>query len=330
MTTRMIDTLTIAPESRVPAWESHLRAELFSAKCIPLDGATFWGVQTNDDLGRIGVTSVRVSSHVLEHDPGDVGSEGDVLVSFLVEGEAVIGQAGQWLHMSPGDVVLCPSGIAFTYVSTQPIHALVLRIPQALFRLVHDEPLDHPMSIRRQGGARRFDQHALVEDLARWLSSGPRDGAAQMQGRVIGIIEALLRSGRRGGGMRAHYLAARAVIVEQLHDPRLTPERVARILNLSARQLHRIFAHQGTSMMTEVTECRLQHALMILQDPTFDDLPIAEVGYRCGFSGPAVFSRLFRRRFGHAPQSARRDRVGQGAELGEGAGAGPGTGKPLA
>lgn len=306
MTTRTIDTLTIAPESRVTEWERHLRAELFKAKCIPLDGTSFRGVQTNDDLGRIGVTSVRVSSHVLEHDPEDVGPEGDVLVSFLVEGEAVIGQAGRWLHLSPGDVVLCPSGVAFTYVSTQPIHALVLRIPQALFRLVHEAPLERPLAIRRQGGARRFDQHALVEDLARWLSSGPRDGAAQMQGRVIGIIAALLRSGRRGGGMRAHYLAARAVIIEQLHDAGLTPERVARLLNLSARQLHRIFARQGTSVMAEVTECRLQQALMLLQDPAFDDLPIGEVGYRCGFSGPAVFSRLFRRRFGGSPQSIRR------------------------
>lgn len=305
MIRKQIDTLALAEEHRVSAWEGYLETALFTARCTPLNGLAFQGLQTDDKLGQIGVAEVRTTSHVLEHKPKDSACEGDTLVSILLEGEVVMGQAGQWLHLAPGDIMGCPSNLPFTYICIRPMHALVLRIPVELFHLIHGAPLEGPVLVERRAGTRRFDQQALAQDLAQWIRAESGKDAPEMQNRILGIVEALLQSGTISCSGRSHFLAAIAFIVDHLHEAKLTPDDVAMAVNLSPRQLHRIFSQQRTSVMAEISSRRLQRAMLMLKDPALSSIPVAEIGYRCGFSGPAVFSRVFRDRFGLSPKSAR-------------------------
>lgn len=59
------------------------------------------------------------------------------------------------------------SGLPLTYVCVRSIHALVLRIPQELFCLLHGMAPESPVFIERKVGARQFDQEALAWDLVR-------------------------------------------------------------------------------------------------------------------------------------------------------------------
>lgn len=87
---------------------------------------------------------------------------------------------------------------------------------------------------------------------------------------------------------------------------------VAAAMGLSSRQLSRkAKAATGCSALRLVMRIRMEHARrMLLDEP---ELPIGEVGYRCGFDDPSNFTRAFRRHFGQSP-SAQRASLGRCAE----------------
>lgn len=87
---------------------------------------------------------------------------------------------------------------------------------------------------------------------------------------------------------------------------------VAAAMGLSSRQLSRkAKAATGCGALRLVMRIRMEQARrMLLDDP---ELPIGEVGYRCGFDDPSNFTRAFRRHYGQSP-SAQRTSLGLSAE----------------
>lgn len=88
-------------------------------------------------------------------------------------------------------------------------------------------------------------------------------------------------------------------------DPELSVEAVARELGISQRYVQVLLASSGTSFVHELTATRLDRAADLLIDRHSAGLPIAEIGFRCGFLDPAYFTRQFRRRFACAPRDWR-------------------------
>ena len=107
------------------------------------------------------------------------------------------------------------------------------------------------------------------------------------------------RHGAVAGGLRDHALA-------RLGDPRLSPEAVARAGYVSVRQLHRLFAREGTTFGRWVREQRLRRCAEDLADPRLRHLSIAEIAARWGFRSAAHFTRAFRARYGVSPADHRR------------------------
>lgn len=87
---------------------------------------------------------------------------------------------------------------------------------------------------------------------------------------------------------------------------------VAAAMGLSSRQLSRkAKAATGCNALQLLMRIRMEQARrMLLDDP---ELPIGEVGYRCGFDDPSNFTRAFRRHYGQSP-SAQRTSLGISAE----------------
>lgn len=75
---------------------------------------------------------------------------------------------------------------------------------------------------------------------------------------------------------------------------------LARRLNISSRQLQRIFKqHMNCTLGRFVQDLRLKRAREVLQQM---DLRIAEVAEMCGFSSPAYFSSVYSKFFGYSPR----------------------------
>lgn len=101
-------------------------------------------------------------------------------------------------------------------------------------------------------------------------------------------------------------VAARRMIDEHWRE-KLTLDAIARACGLNRTKLTRGFRSMfACSVSDAIAERRLGGARQML---LATDLPIASVGYRCGYLNNASFARAFARRFGAAPSQLRAQRA---------------------
>ncbi|MBF9066694.1 helix-turn-helix transcriptional regulator [Streptacidiphilus fuscans] len=90
-----------------------------------------------------------------------------------------------------------------------------------------------------------------------------------------------------------------------LGDAELSPQEVAARHHISVRQLHKVFAAEGTTLGRWVLQRRLEESARELAKSGITGRKIAATATRWGFSNAAHFSRVFRDAFGVAPQEWR-------------------------
>jgi AraC family transcriptional activator of tynA and feaB len=95
-----------------------------------------------------------------------------------------------------------------------------------------------------------------------------------------------------------------AYIAEHLADPGLGPEAIARAHFVSTRQLHRLFARQGTTVTQRIRTHRLERCRRELLDPR-SATSITGISRRWGFTDLPSFSRAFRNAYGATPSAYR-------------------------
>ncbi len=100
----------------------------------------------------------------------------------------------------------------------------------------------------------------------------------------------------------AQVVAARRLIDEQWRE-KLTLDRIARACGLNRAKLTRGFRQMYDVSIGELlAEKRLEGARQLLR---VTDLPVSSIGYRCGYTNNASFTRAFTRRYGVPPTTAR-------------------------
>lgn len=93
-------------------------------------------------------------------------------------------------------------------------------------------------------------------------------------------------------------------IEANLHDPRLSPERLANSFHLSRSQLYRMFERLG-GVRHHIRARRLHRALELVCARESPAGRIGEIAYSVGFTDEAHFSRIFHEHFGLSPRAAR-------------------------
>jgi transcriptional regulator GlxA family with amidase domain len=93
------------------------------------------------------------------------------------------------------------------------------------------------------------------------------------------------------------------LLIEQYLSEPLDVGEIARRVNISRRQLERLFHREvGMSLQGFSRAMRLQYGLWLLAN---SPRTIAEIADECGFADPSHFNRLFRATFGKPPSLAR-------------------------
>jgi AraC-like DNA-binding protein len=98
---------------------------------------------------------------------------------------------------------------------------------------------------------------------------------------------------------------ALAYLDKHFDFPGLTISAVAGNQNISPRYLQRLIETTGATFSQHLSELRLQRAMTLLTDVRRRPKQIAEIALRSGFSDVSYFNRIFRKRFGETPSSAR-------------------------
>ncbi|MGU7771612.1 GlxA family transcriptional regulator [Burkholderia sp. MR1-5-21] len=135
--------------------------------------------------------------------------------------------------------------------------------------------------------------HALAAKLGDWLLRtemrlGERSQRLSMQQRYQVKHPKLLRA---------------LELVEQHIDDPIGRDEIASIVELSVRQLERLFRSElGRSVHEHYLAMRLEQARSLLRQ---SELSIAEVAKATGFTNSSHFARVYRTRFGHVPTEER-------------------------
>jgi len=95
---------------------------------------------------------------------------------------------------------------------------------------------------------------------------------------------------------------------ERHAEPGLTAATVARALGISERTLHRSLAGGQQTFARQLMACRMEVAALLLADPRFDRLTVAEIGRRVGLLDASHFVRSCRAQLGATPAQLRRRR----------------------
>jgi len=271
------------------------------------------GFFCEDRLGWIGHCEVPSSQMRATSMGQGAADEPGVCIWVIAEGNLAMDlPSGIQARFGPGSVLLLdgaqsPSGrwdhARFGYVRLSP-----LRMKQLLG---HAPP-------GRGRPVQRLEHLALAPFLAAQLNAFAIHGAGLtatdldvVVGGVVRAAEALLRAvyaplaAPDADPAVDRLQAVYRYIERNLHRQDLDVADIARGTSMSRAQLYRLFAAQETSVHGTLREKRLQKSMGYLKQPESEQLSIGAIAYACGFSDPAVFSKLFRQRFQLAPREVR-------------------------
>ena len=90
-------------------------------------------------------------------------------------------------------------------------------------------------------------------------------------------------------------------------EAELTGKRVADEFGISVRTLHKLFRefNDSASFAVFLNNIRMQNARKLLWDSSMRELTMADIGWRCGFSDPAHFGKVFKKYHSLTPKQMR-------------------------
>lgn len=267
------------------------------------------GVFCEDTQGTVGHCEVPASEMRSTWPPAGAPREADICLWLIERGTLTVEQNnGIQTRFGPGSAVLCDVAQALRGRWDRARFSFVRPARQRLVQLIGHVPAARSRSVEA------IDHLALAPFLASQLGTlanhGVALGADELEAVLAGIFqtaEALLGSVYMAGaehGVDRLQLVHR-YIQSNLHRHDLGVVDIARDTGLSRAQLYRLFSTQDMSVHATLREMRLLKSLSYLQQPRSGLLSIGAIAYACGFSDQAVFSKLFRQRFGMPAREAR-------------------------
>lgn len=246
-----------------------------------------------------------------------VASDAGVSIWVIEKGHLVLDQPGAGhTHFGPGSVLL--------WNGAQPPQG---HWDHARFGYVRLSAPRHPQHVGHAAAtdvraAQRIEHLGLAPFLAAHLNTFATHAATlsaadlgEVVGGIVQVAEALLKvvlappAAALAVGAASpdagRLQAVHRYIELNLHRNDLSVADIARGTSMSRAQLYRLFATQETSVHGTLREKRLQKSLGCLAQSDGKRLSIGAIGHACGFSDPAVFSKLFRQRFDLAPRDVR-------------------------
>ncbi|MEU1289730.1 helix-turn-helix domain-containing protein [Kitasatospora sp. NPDC005856] len=249
---------------------------------------------------------------VLSPPPG-VDPEDCLYVALHIDGTALVRRHGVSTALAPGDLLIGTSPHPAGLLREAGCRTVRFRLPCFYLGVRHGD-------VRRTGGlvargsegvgalASQFllTLAARVRDRAGVPGARPGDHLARSVSDLVAILVTELLEeegpGQPGGGSAELLARIRAHIEENLADPDLAPESIARAQHISVRYLHKLFQQEGMTVGQWVRQRRLDACRRELERPSRRQTSVSAVAHRWGFVSHSHFSRAFRDAYGVSPR----------------------------
>lgn len=226
-------------------------------------------------------------------------------VVHLLAGQGLLRHCGREVPFGEGQCAIVDSREPYDIAIVGRGESLSMHMPAAwVTERVQDMrsavamplPRSHPWAARLMDLMRTAHAASTEETAANLFAQHFGTTVALAVGGITGELEPTARNG---------FQALQRTLAELASAPNLRAEEVASLHQVSARQLHYVFAAHGTTFRSELTRLRLRRAHDMLVDGRFRTVPIEEIARRCGFADARHFRRRFNQHFGFSPGALR-------------------------
>jgi AraC family transcriptional regulator, positive regulator of tynA and feaB len=224
-----------------------------------------------------------------------------------VHGVSVISQCGESFPYNPNDI--CISDGRRPFIADMPGAGC------RAFAVIPREMVDRRAPWLRHKPLRKLDGASPYVDLARRhilqltgtehsMSEGTTSLLTENLCNLLALGSATdIETNRLQPELQTE--AMLAFCRQHLHDPELSPQRVADHLRVSVRTLHLRFKQIGQTFGRWVRDNRLEACRTALRDENQRALNISQIAYRWGFNDLSHFNKTFRARFDQSPREWR-------------------------
>jgi AraC-like DNA-binding protein len=259
-----------------------------------------------------------------------------VFVSLLLRGTCLIAQDGRAAKLEEGDFACYDSTRLYSLRHEKHFEQLVLQMPRELWisRMGPTEPFTG--RVVHGGTSLGGLVSNIVSQVITSLLVTDQVAADVIGAGVIGNIE--LPTAHRLADVAIDLVTAafgdqlsnkdiaksstrisllyraKALIEDNLHDPDLCPETVARYLRISVRYLHDLFHEDNSTVSNWIWKRRLERCRRDLSDPLLANKSVSEIAFDGGFNAFPHFAHRFKAAFSKTPSDFRREQLGRRPE----------------
>jgi AraC-like DNA-binding protein len=313
-------TKEVAPARGLAYWREMVSATFVPLEIIPAASQVaptgFVGAVAVREIGSLRIARVRASPMFAKRSDRHIEAspDDDYFLAMHLRGMARATQNGRQLSLAPGDVALFDSTRPYEieFQAAGAFEHLIYRIPRLDLEARYPQ-IERATAVRIPAAS--FEGR-LAAPYLRTLAALPLPApASNLERTAAAALEVLSAALAAAAGIepadfsRHTQLLTRIKqrMILRLDDPCLSPTVIAQECFISVRQLHRVFAQDGTSFGAFVREQRLRQCRIDLADTRLANRPIASIAARWGFPSAAHFTRAFRARYGVAPRGFRRE-----------------------
>lgn len=310
-----LTTAGVIESKRFALWQDAVCETFVQLDCEPVSNRPFVGEIVTAQAGEVNFSRVRSREHKVFRTPQRIrqANQETILVSLQLSGTGWVWQDGREARLESGDFACHDSTRPYSLSFTDDFEQLVLHMPREIL-------------VRRIGQTEHFTARpvratspigAVISPFLHQLASGVADFEPVTARRLSEISLALITTAfgelvaqqEKGQSWARTSLLyrAKALIEENLHDPSLSPENVARALRISLRYLQDLFHSEKTTVSNWIWSRRLEKCRRDLSDPLLSSKDISQIAFDCGFSDFAHFSRRYKAEFLVSPSEFRRE-----------------------
>lgn len=315
MTPLEIFSTTEQPQHRRLEYWNDLTGSAFTPLVTdPVDRRAFAGRLTRTQIGDIRFSEARSDPATVRHSRQHVARAREALfmLCLQLDGVSFNRQQGREAVLRYGDFHLLDSLRPYEVCFEEANRMLVLSIPQQELarRMANPEGLvGIPLS--GKSGVSGLLSSLLCSFWQQRRGGDDRFLSPHFSEAILDLIASAYASIPAGTPSATSVAIARreqirSYIESHLHDPGLTPGRVAAAVHLSARRLHQLFEPDGETVGSYILRRRLEECARAISDAAQRGRTVTEIAFLHGFNNASHFGRVFRERYGATPSDYRR------------------------
>ncbi len=271
-------------------------------------------------VGDISLTELYSDDRVVRQCRGLVSRATDAyfFLHLQLDGDSTNRQGGREALLKTGDYTLLDNTKPYEVVYRGPNRTLVVGIPHSKLRRQIACP-EGLVAVPMKGtqGTSGLLSRLLINYWTECRHGLEPAAAERASVAVIDMLSAAyadiprVQSDHSSLGM-LHRTRIVNYIEVHLHDPDLTPTRVAVACKITPRYLHHLFAGEDETVARYILRRRLDACAAALISSSQRGRSVTAIAFDHGFNSPTHFGRVFRAKFGATPREYRQAR-GQAA-----------------